>query len=85
LYSEIEAAIIAKSYTVIRSSVNVACAFAENQLNKLLEKIWTNLSFVDNNTGGGFSHGRTTDTTLVKRAGQFKMINGVKTPVGWGS
>lgn len=84
-YSEIEAAIIAKSYTVIRGSVNVCCAFADNQLSKLLEKIWNNISFLDNNTNGGFSHGRILDTQYQKRSGQYKMINGAKTPVGWQS
>ena len=82
-YSEIEAAIIAKSYTVIKGSVNVCCAFADNQLSKLLEKVWANISFLDNNTDGGFSHGRILDTQYQKRSGQYKMINGTKTPVGW--
>lgn len=84
-YSEIEAAILSKSYTVIRDSVNVACAFAANQLDKLLEKVWANIAFLDNNTDGGFSKGRVIDTAYLKRSGQFKMINGVKTPIGWGS
>lgn len=82
-YSEIEAAIIAKSYTVIKGSINVCCAFADNQLSKLLEKIWANISFLDNNTEGGFSHGRILDTQYQKRSGQYKMVNGTKSPVGW--
>lgn len=84
-YSEIEAAIITKSYTVIRGSVNVCSAFAEVQLNKLLEKIKDNIAFLDMHTDGGFSHGRVIDTALLKKAGQFKMINGSKVAVGWGS
>lgn len=82
-YSEIEAAIIVKSYTVIRGSVNVCCAFASTQLDKLLEKVYANIAFLDNNTDGGFSKGRVIDTTYLKKSGQFRMINGVKTPVGW--
>lgn len=82
-YSQIEAAIIAKNYTVNRKSVNVCCAFADTQLDKLLTKVWDALSFLDNNTGGGFSKGRIIDTAKYKKAGQFKMINGVKTPTGW--
>lgn len=82
-YSEIEAAIISKSYTVIKGSVNVCCAFASTQLDKLLEKVWANIAFLDNNTDGGFAHGRITDSAYLKKSGQFKMINGVKTPVGW--
>lgn len=82
-YSEIEAAIIAKSYTVIKGSVNVCCAFAATQLDKLLEKVWANIAFLDNNTDGGFAHGRVIDSAYLKKSGQFKMINGAKTPVGW--
>lgn len=84
-YSEIEAAIIAKSYTVIKGSVNVCCAFASTQLDKLLEKVWANIAFLDNHTNGGFSHGRVVDSAYLKKSGQFKMINGIKTPVGWAS
>lgn len=84
-YSQIEAAIIAKNYTVSRNSVNVCCAFAQTQLDKLLDKVWTALAFLDNNTDGGFSKGRIIDTALLKKSGQFKMINGVKTPTGWQS
>lgn len=82
-YSEIEAAIISKSYTVIKGSVNVCCAFASTQLDKLLEKIWANIAFLDNNTDGGFAKGRIIDSVYLKKSGQFKMLNGVKTPVGW--
>lgn len=85
LYSEIEASIISKSYTVIKGSVNVCCAFAEVQLNKLWEKIESNLSFLDLNTDGGFSHGRLVDSANLKRSGQFEMRNGTKVPSGWQS
>jgi len=60
-YSEIEAAILAKSYTVIRESVNVACAFASTQLDKLLEKVYANIAFLDDNAPG-FRHGRIIDS-----------------------
>lgn len=82
-YSQIEAAIIAKNYTVSKNSTNVCCAFAQTQLDKLLDKVWSALAFLDNNTGGGFSKGRIVDSALLKKSGQFKMINGVKTPTGW--
>ena len=82
-YSQIEAAIIAKNYTVSRNSTNVCCAFAQVQLDKLLEKIWSALSFLDNYTDGGFSKGRIIDTAMLKKSGQFKLINGVKVPTGW--
>ena len=82
-YSEIEASILAKSYTVIKGSVNVCAAYAGVQLDKLWEKIDHNLSFLDLNTDGGFSHGRISDTQQLKRAGQFEMRNGTKVPSGW--
>lgn len=81
-YSEIEASILSKSYTIIRESVNVACAYAQVQLDKLLEKVYGNISFIDNNVPA-FRHGRLIDTGYLKRSGQYKMLNGVKTPTGW--
>ena len=42
-YSEIEASILAKSYTVIKGSINVCSAYAGVQLDKLWEKIDHNL------------------------------------------
>lgn len=81
-YSEIEAAIISNSYTVIRGSINVACSFAQTQLDKLLEKVFANIAFIDR-YAPGFRHGRIVDTASLKRSGQYQMINGTKTPVGW--
>lgn len=85
-YSEIEASIIANSYNCIRSSINVACAFAQNQLDKLLEKVWGCLSFLNDATDGGFFKTRQVmDSQYLKRASQYKMINGQKVEVGWKS
>lgn len=82
-YSEIEAAILAKQYTVIKGSINVCAAYAQTQLDKLWEKIDHNLSFLDLNTDGGFSHGRLIDNTTLKRAGQYEMREGKRVPSGW--
>lgn len=82
-FSEIEASILAKQYTVIKGSINVCAAYAGTQLDKLWEKIDHNLSFLDLNTDGGFSHGRVVDNTTLKRAGQFEMREGKKVPTGW--
>lgn len=84
-YSEIEASIILKSYTVVKDSVNVCSAFTETYLTKLFEKISTNMSFLDEKTQGGFRRSRIADQPLYKKAGQYKMINGQRVPVGWGS
>lgn len=83
-YSEIEAAILANSYNCIRGSINVACSFASNQLDKLLEKVWANLSFLNDCTDGGFFKSRqAADSQYLKRASQYKMINGQKVETGW--
>ncbi len=83
-YSEIEAAILANSYNSIRGSINVACAFASTQLDKLLEKVWANLSFLNDCTDGGFFKSRqAADSQYLKRASQYKMINGQKVETGW--
>lgn len=84
MYSEIEAAIIANSYNCIRASINVACAFAAVQLDKLLEKVWGCLTFLNDHTEGGFFKSRgVADSAYLKRASQYKMINGQKVETGW--
>lgn len=83
-YSEIEASIIANSYNCIKGSINVACAFAANQLDKLLEKVWACLSFLNEHTDGGFFKSRQAyDSQYLKRASQYKMMNGQKVEIGW--
>ena len=83
-YSEIEAAILSNSYNCIRGSINVACAFASTQLDKLLEKVWANLSFLNDCTDGGFFKSRqAADSQYLKRASQYKIINGQKVETGW--
>lgn len=85
-YSEIEASILANSYNCIKGSINVACAFASTQLDKLLEKVWASLSFMNDCTDGGFFKSRqAVDNRDIKRASQYKMQNGQKTEVGWKS
>lgn len=83
-YSEIEAAILANSYNCIKGSINVACAFASTQLDKLLEKVWANLSFLNDCTDGGFFKSRqAADSQYLKRASQYKIVNGQKVEAGW--
>ena len=84
-YSEIEAAILANSYNCIRGSVNVACAFASTQLDKLLTKVYDCLTFLNEKTDRGMFKSRTIDKQYLKRSGQFKVINGQKVEVGWKS
>lgn len=55
-YSEIEASIISNSYNVIKGSINVCTAFAQTQLDKLLEKVWANINWLYYNTDGGMAH-----------------------------
>jgi hypothetical protein len=68
-YSEIEAAILANSYNCIRGSVNVACAFASTQLDKLLTKVYDCLTFLNEKTDRGMFKSRTIDKQYLKRSG----------------
>ncbi len=86
-FSEIEAAILVWSYTITRGSINVASSYLSTHLDKLLEKVDHNIAFLDNNTTGGFSHGRLIDskTPYLKKSGQYAMQNGKRVPTGWQS
>lgn len=84
-YSEIEAAILVNSYNCVRGSVNVACAYAGNQLDKLLTKVYDCMTFLNEKTDRGMFKSRTIDKQYLKRSGQFKMVNGQKVEVGWKS
>ena len=84
-YSEIEASILVNSYNCIRGSVNVACAFAATQLDKLLTKVYDCMTFLNEKTDRGMFKSRTIDKQYLKRSGQFKMVNGQKIEVGWKS
>lgn len=85
-YSEIEASIISNSYNVIKGSINVCTAFAQTQLDKLLEKVWANINWLYYNTDGGMSHlSQAKNSNYLRRASHYEIRDGQKIEVGWGS
>lgn len=83
-YSEIEASIISNSYNVIQGSVNVCTAFAQNQLDKLLEKVWANINWLYYNTDGGMAHlSQAKNTQYLRRSSHYEMRDGQKVEVGF--
>ena len=85
-YSEIEASIISNSYNVIKSSINVCTAFAQTQLDKLLEKVWANINWLYYNTDGGMAHlSQAKNSNYLRRASHYEIRDGQKIEVGWGS
>lgn len=85
-YSEIEASIISNSYNVIKGSINVCTAFAQTQLDKLLEKVWANINWLYYNTDGGMAHlSQAKNSNYLRRASHYEIKDGQKIEVGWGS
>lgn len=85
-YSEIEASIISNSYNVIKGSINVCTAFAQTQLNKLLEKVWASINWLYYNTDGGMAHlSQAKNSNYLRRASHYEIRDGQKIEVGWGS
>lgn len=83
-YSESIAAILANSYNSIRNTVNLVTAFNSDHLNNTLSKVWNCLSFLNDNTDGGFFKLRQViDKQDHKRASVYKMIDGQKVETGW--
>ena len=83
-YSEIDAAVLVNSYNCIRSSVNLVVAHLSDHLNKLLEKVWRAMNFINDNTDGGFKKLRqVVDRADQKRASHYKDVDGVKVEDGF--
>lgn len=53
LFSEINAAIAACAYTVVRESVTMVTCYDEGKLKRTLSKDWNALKFLDTYTDGG--------------------------------
>lgn len=78
-YSEIEASIISNSYNVIKGSINVCTAFAQTQLDKLLEKVWANINWLYYNTDGGMAHlSQAKNSNYLRRASHYEIRDGQK-------
>lgn len=83
-YSECISAVLANSYNSIRNTVNLLTAFNSDYLNTTLGKVWNCLSFINDNTDGGFFKLRQViDRADHKKASVLKMVEGQKVESGW--
>jgi hypothetical protein len=83
-FSEINAALIANEYSCHRGSNAILTAFNSNYVEKSLEKVWNELTFLNDETDLGFFKLRQViDSQLKKRASYYKMINGQKVEDGF--
>lgn len=85
-FSEINAAMAAAEFTIVRESNTIIACHDDNKLRKTLKKVWSALAFLDKNTQGGMSKNKQIkNTDLEKTAGAFIMDHGTKIPTGWQS
>lgn len=85
-FSEINAAMAAAEFTVIRESNTVITCHDDGKLRKTLKKAWHALAFLDKNTQGGMSKNKQIkNTDLEKTSGAYIMDHGTKIPTGWQS
>ena len=83
-FSEMNASIIANLYSVRRESMGIIAAYDSRKLSPTLEKVWGELSFLNDNTDGGFFKLRQVlDKQDVKRSSHYKIVNGQKVEDGW--
>ena len=83
-FSEMNASIIANLYSVRRQSMGIIAAYDSRKLSPTLEKVWGELSFLNDNTDGGFFKLRQVlDKQDVKRSSHYKIVNGQKVEDGW--
>lgn len=83
-FSEMNASIIANMYSVRRNSKSIIAAHVEKKLTPTLEKIWNELSFLNDHTDKGFFKLRQAlDKADTKRASYYKVVDGQKVEVGW--
>ena len=78
------ASLVANQYSTRRNSRAVIAAHVSGKLTPTLEKIWNELSFLNDNTDGGFFKLRQAlDKNDQKRASYYKYVNGQKVESGW--
>ena len=85
-FSEMDAALLANSYSCRKNTVNVVAAQQEVYLTKTLDKIWKALDFLNDSTDGGFFKLRQAkDNDKLRKATYYEIIEGQKVEKGWGS
>ena len=59
-------------------------AYAQNYIDKSLDKVWGGMNFANDNTDGGFFKLRQVmDKAMAKKASYYKIVNGQKVEDGW--
>jgi hypothetical protein len=85
-FSEMNASLAARVYSVIRDSRTLIAAKTAGKLSVTVEKTWGELSFLNNDTDGGFFKLRqVVDKNDEKKASYYKYLNGQKVEDGWKS
>ena len=83
-FSEINAALLANEYSCYQGSNSILTAFSSNYVEKSLEKVWNELTFLNDETDLGFFKLRQViDSQLKKRASNYKILNGQKVEDGF--
>lgn len=84
--SEMTASIFDDFFNCFKNSICLLTAFDSNYVEKTLDKIWNGISFTDDNTDGGMLKLRQViNTNTKKRSTHYKVVNGQKIEVGFGS
>ena len=84
--SEMNASIFDCFFNCFKNSICLLTAFDGNYVTKTLDKIWNGITFTDDNTDGGMLKLRqVVNTNTKKRATYYKVVNGQKIEIGFGS
>lgn len=75
-FSEINASLMARMYSIIRSSRSAVTCFADTQLKLTFSKLDHALTFLNTNTQGGMFKPRIIDKELFKKSGFQRKVNG---------
>lgn len=83
-FSEMNASLAANLYSTRRNSLCIVASYDKKKLDPTLEKIWKELSFLNDQTQGGFFKLRqVVDKADEKRASHFKIVNSQKIEEGF--
>lgn len=84
--SEMNASIFDCFFNCFKNSICLLTAYDGNYVTKTLDKIWNGITFTDDNTDGGMLKLRqVVNTATKKRATHYKVVNGQKIEIGFGS
>ena len=84
--SEINASIFDNFFNCFKNSMCLLTAFDGNYVTKTLDKVWNGITFTDDNTDGGMLKLRqVVNTNTKKRSTYYKVVNGAKIEIGFGS